>query len=97
VNPKGQAYSRSVTARIIEMEDDLSSSIFASGGWTDSINFVNSMISEKFSIKTMSFWKNLDEGKPSGDQKPVSIRFGLLVVCLDRVGVTDPSRIHHRD
>jgi hypothetical protein len=43
------------------MEDDFSSSIFVSGGWTDSINFVNNMIAEIFSIKMMSFWKNLDE------------------------------------
>jgi hypothetical protein len=73
------------------MEDKFSSSIFLNGGWTDSINFVKNMIAEIFSIKTMSFWKNLDEGKPSGDQKTVSIRFGLLIVCLDQVGVTAPS------
>jgi hypothetical protein len=86
---KGQAHTR-----IVEMEDDFSSSIFASGGWTDSINFVKNMIAEIFSIQTMSFWKILDEGKPSGDQKTVSIRFGLLIVCLDRVGVTAPSETH---
>jgi hypothetical protein len=42
--PKGQAYSRSVRDRIVEMEDDFSSSIFVSGRWTDSINFVKNMI-----------------------------------------------------
>jgi hypothetical protein len=41
---KGQAYSRSVTGRIGKMEDNFSSSIFASGGWTDLINFVKNMI-----------------------------------------------------
>jgi hypothetical protein len=40
-----------------------SSCIFVTGGWTDSINFVKNMITEIFSIKTMSFSKNLDEGK----------------------------------
>jgi hypothetical protein len=60
---KGQAYSRSVSGRIVEMEDDFSSSIFVSGGWTDSINFVKNMIAEILSIKTMSFWKNLDQGE----------------------------------
>jgi hypothetical protein len=44
------------------MEDDFSSSTFVSG-WADSMNFVKNMIAEIFSIKTMSFWKNLDEGK----------------------------------
>jgi hypothetical protein len=41
---KGQAYSRSVRGRVVEMEDDFSSSIFISGGWTDLINFVKNMI-----------------------------------------------------
>jgi hypothetical protein len=59
---KGQAYSRNVGGRIIEMNDAFSPSIFASGDWMDSIDFVNNMIAEIFSIKTMSFWKNLDEG-----------------------------------
>jgi hypothetical protein len=76
------------------MEDGFSSSFFVSGGWTDSINFVKNMIAEMFSIKTMSFWKNLDNGKTERDQKTVSIRFGLLIVCLDRVGVTAPSGTH---
>jgi hypothetical protein len=58
---KSQADSRSVRGRIGEMGDDFSSSIFVSGGWTDSIHFVKNMIAEIFSIKTMSFWKNLDE------------------------------------
>jgi hypothetical protein len=62
-NPKGQAYSCSVRGRIVEMEDDFSSSIFVSGGWTDSINFVKNMIAKMFSMKTMSFWKNLDDGE----------------------------------
>jgi hypothetical protein len=57
---KGQAYNRSVRDRIVEMEDDFSSSIFVSGGWTDSINFAKNKIAEMFGIKTMSFWKNLD-------------------------------------
>jgi hypothetical protein len=91
---KGQAYSRSVRVPIVEMEDDLSSSIFVSGAWTDSINFVKNIIAEIFSIKTTSFWKNLDEGQTGGDQKTVNIRFRLLIVCLDRVGVTAPSRTH---
>jgi hypothetical protein len=45
------------------MEDDFSSSVFVNGRWTDSINFATNMISEIFSIKTMSFWENLDEGQ----------------------------------
>jgi hypothetical protein len=76
------------------MEDDFSSSIFAGGGWTDSVSFVKSMIVEIFSIKTMSFWKNLDKGKPSGDPKAVGIPFGLLIIWPDRVGVTTPSGTH---
>jgi hypothetical protein len=76
------------------MEDDFSPSIFVSGGWTDSINFVKNMIAEIFSIKTMSFWKNVDEGKSSGDQKTASIHFGLLIIYLDRIGVTAPSGTH---
>jgi hypothetical protein len=48
---------------IVEMEDDCLSRTFVSGRWTDSINFVKNMIVEIFSIKTMSFWKNLDEGE----------------------------------
>jgi hypothetical protein len=60
---KGQAYSRSVRGRVVEMWDDFSSIIFVSGGWTDSINFVKDMIAEIFSIEMMSFWKNLDEGE----------------------------------
>jgi hypothetical protein len=50
------------------MEDDFSSSIFVSGGWTDSINFVKNMIAEICGIKTMSFWGNLDEGET--DRRP---------------------------
>jgi hypothetical protein len=60
---KGQASSRSVSGRIVEMEDDFSSSIFVSGGWTDWINFMKNIITEIFSIKMMSSWKNLDEGE----------------------------------
>jgi hypothetical protein len=60
---KGQAYSRSVGGRIVEMQDNFSLGIFVSGGWTDSINFVKNMIAEISSIKTISFWKNLDKGK----------------------------------
>jgi hypothetical protein len=60
-NPKYQACSRRVSGRIVEMENDFSSSIFVTGGWTDSINFVKNMISEILSIKAMFFWKNLDE------------------------------------
>jgi hypothetical protein len=60
---KGQAYSRNMTGRIVEMEDDFSANIFVSGGWTDSINFVKNMIAEIFGIKTISFWKNLDKGE----------------------------------
>jgi hypothetical protein len=80
--------------RIVEMEDNFSSSIFVSGGWTDSINFIKNMIAEIFSIKAISFWKNLDRVKLNGDQKTVNIRFGLLIVCFDRVGVTTPSGTH---
>jgi hypothetical protein len=76
------------------MEDDFSSSIFVSGGWMDSINFMKDMITEIFNLKTMPFWRNLDEGKTSGDQKTASIRFGLLIVCLDRVGVPAASGTH---
>jgi hypothetical protein len=54
-NPKGQPYSRSVSGRIVEMEDNFLSSIFVSGGWTDSINFVKNRITEIFSIKKMAF------------------------------------------
>jgi hypothetical protein len=60
---KGRAYSRSVRGRIVEKKDDFSLSIFVSGGWTDLIDFVKNMIAEICSIKTMSFWKNLDEGE----------------------------------
>jgi hypothetical protein len=91
---KGQAYNRNGSGRIVEMEDDFSSSIFVSGGWTESINFMKNMTASIFGIETMSFWKHLDEGKPSGDQKTVSIRFGVLIVCFDRVGVTAPSGTH---
>jgi hypothetical protein len=60
---KGHTYSRSVSGRSIEMEDNCSSSIFVSGGWTDSINNVTNMITEIFSIKATSFWKNLHQGE----------------------------------
>jgi hypothetical protein len=43
-NPKCHAYSRIVRDRIVEIEDDFSSSIIVTGGWTDSINFVKNMI-----------------------------------------------------
>jgi hypothetical protein len=43
------------------MEDDFSSSLCVSVGWTNSINFVKNMIVEIFSLKSMSFWKNLDK------------------------------------
>jgi hypothetical protein len=66
---KGQAYSRSVTGGIVEMEDDFSSSIFISGGRTDSINFVKNMIAEIFSITMMPFWKNLDGENRAGTRK----------------------------
>jgi hypothetical protein len=59
---KGSAYSRSVSGRIVQMQDDLASSVFDRGGWTDSINFVKNLIAEIVSIKAMSFWKNLDKG-----------------------------------
>jgi hypothetical protein len=49
--------------RIVEMEDDFPPSTFVSGGSTDSINFMKNMSAEIFSIRTMPFWKNLDEGK----------------------------------
>jgi hypothetical protein len=52
-----------VSGRIVEIENDFSSTIFVSGGWMDLINFVKNMIAEIFGIKTMSFWKNLDEGE----------------------------------
>jgi hypothetical protein len=52
---KGQASSRSVRRRIVEMEDDFSSSITVSSGCTDSISFVKNMIAEIFSIKPISF------------------------------------------
>jgi hypothetical protein len=45
------------------MEGDFSSSIFVSGSWTDSINFVKNRIIEIFGIKTTSVWKNLDGGE----------------------------------
>jgi hypothetical protein len=45
------------------MEDEFPSGIFVSGGWTDLINFLKNIIAEIFSIKTMSFWKNLEEGE----------------------------------
>jgi hypothetical protein len=45
------------------MEDGFSWGIFVSGGWTVSIKFVKNMIAEIFSIKTLSFWKNLDDGE----------------------------------
>jgi hypothetical protein len=35
----------------------------ASGGWTDSTNFVKNMIAKMFSIKAISFWNNLDKGE----------------------------------
>jgi hypothetical protein len=80
-NPKGQAYSRSVKGRIVEMEDDFSSGIFVNGGWTDSINFVKNIITEIFSIKTMSFWKNLDEGET--EQGPENGEHSFLAAdCL---------------
>jgi hypothetical protein len=31
-------------------------------------------------------------GKLTGDQKSVSIRFGLVIIEFDRVGVSAPSR-----
>jgi hypothetical protein len=66
---KGQAYSRSVTGRIVETEDYFSSSIFVSGGRMDSINFVKNMITEIFAIKMLSLEKNLDEGNRAGTRK----------------------------
>jgi hypothetical protein len=62
-NPKGRAYSRSVRVRTVKMKDGSSSRIFVNGGRTDLISFAKNMIAEIFSIKTMSFWKSLDEGK----------------------------------
>jgi hypothetical protein len=51
----GRAYSSNVSGCIVEMEDDFTLSIFVSGGWADSINFVKNITAEIFSIKTMSF------------------------------------------
>jgi hypothetical protein len=78
---KGQAYSRRVRGRIVEMEDDFSSSIFIGGGWTDSINFVKNIIAEIFSIKSMSFWKNLDEWET--ERRPENSKHSFWIAdCL---------------
>jgi hypothetical protein len=77
---KDQAYSRSVRGCILEIEDDSSPTIFVSGGLRDSITFVKNIITEIFGLKRMSFWTNLEPGQPNGDQKTVSIPFGLLIV-----------------
>jgi hypothetical protein len=66
------------------MQDDFSLTIFVRGGWTDSINFVKNMIAEIFSMKAMSFWKNLDKGETERGQENVTVR--NLIVAGNLIG-----------